>query len=155
MSPGATKKSELVRRHVQAELDHDWDAGLATMVDDPFYEHYPFGIQVRGRAAIKEQWERLLAGPDFVSKASNARLLEWFSDDVAVQMYEWEVETPDGTKVPSRSWAIFTFKDDLIESERIFSDVVGAGLAEAIFTTEFMRLPGVGQIPGAPVAQAG
>jgi ketosteroid isomerase-like protein len=122
MTPDAEKKRDLIHRHAQAELEGDWDGALATMIDEPFYEHYPLGVQVRGRAAVKEQWGRLLAGTDFVSRATSARLLEWFSGDIAVQMYEWEVEGPDGTKVPSRSWAIFTFKDGLIESERIFSD---------------------------------
>jgi ketosteroid isomerase-like protein len=154
MTPDAEKKRDLIHRHAQAELESDWDGALATMIDEPFYEHYPLGVQVRGRAAVKEQWERLLAGTDFVSRATGARLLEWFSGDIAVQMYEWEVEGPDGTKVPSRSWAIFTFKDGLIESERIFSDVVGGEFMEPVFAAEFMGRSGVEAIPSETVAQA-
>jgi hypothetical protein len=151
MTPDAEKKRDLIHRHAQAELESDWDEALATMIDEPFYEHYPLGVQVRGRAAVKEQWERLLAGTDFVSKATGARLLEWFSGDIAVQMYEWEA---DGTKVPSRSWAIFTFKDGLIESERIFSDVVAGEFMEPVFAAEFMGHAGVEGIPSETVAQA-
>ena len=45
-------KRNLVKRHVERELAHDWDGALETMTDSPFYEHYPLGIRVRGRRAV-------------------------------------------------------------------------------------------------------
>ncbi|MGA5507050.1 nuclear transport factor 2 family protein [Streptomyces umbrinus] len=140
-------KQDLVNRHVRSELAHDWEGALETMTDEPFYEHYPIGIRVRGREAIREMWIRLLNLADLVPEIGKATHKQWFTEDTVVEMYEWEIELADGTTMPSRTWTVFHFRDGLIESERVYSDENATRLIkQALGGEQFMTYPGVERV---------
>lgn len=137
------EKLELVTRHAEAELRCDWDGALATMIDNPFYVHYPLGIRVQGREAVKEHWKRLLATPGFAAAAESANLRHWVLGETLVSMYEWLVDIGNGQERPMRSYALFTFIDGLIESETIFSEATTDAVLSEALNDEFCSLPGV------------
>lgn len=50
------EKLELINRHEDCEIREDWNGCLATMIENPFYIHYPAGVRISGREAVVEQW---------------------------------------------------------------------------------------------------
>lgn len=148
---GAKEMIELVNRHAECEASGDWEGALATMTANPFYALYPAGLRVSGRAAVVEQWKRLLAVPGFGDTVTSSGFRHWVLGDTVTTMIEWIVDDGNGKSQVKNSYALFTFVDGLIDSEIVFADSEMDALIRPAYGEEFLRMPGVDRIEEAAI----
>jgi steroid delta-isomerase-like uncharacterized protein len=113
-------------KHMAAVNDHDLEAVMATFHPECYLEDHAFGLKVSGTEAVERYYERLF------SMFSDAKLLveSWaFGDDVVVAWGTYRVTIPGlflgvsgnvGPMEMTSGATIATFREDLIEGERIF-----------------------------------
>jgi SnoaL-like protein len=136
------EKLELVTRHVECELREDWDGTFATMIDEPFYVHYPAGLRVSGREAVLQQWKLLVGSSNFTDAVTSSSQRFWAVGDSVVTTFQWTIDQGESAVILN-SYAVFTFADGLIESETIFADGQTESILNAALGGEFLQLSGV------------
>src|SRR5437879_5201949 len=110
------RREEIVRRHVEAESNHDI-AGVVATFHHPCYDVVPLGVINDGAPAVEELLKGLLAGfPDF-----KAEILTLHHSDTAVilevrmtgtQRGPWAGIPPTGKPMDVRVACIFEFDED-------------------------------------------
>jgi SnoaL-like protein len=143
MRLSAAERIELVTRHVDCELRQDWDGCLATMIEDPFYVHYPAGVRVTGREAVVAQWKLLVGTSQITDAIESANLRTWAAGNEIVTLFEWTTDEGNGNKHRSSSYALFTFEGGLISGETIFADGQTGDAIISALGGDFFELPGV------------
>lgn len=117
----------LYEAHMQAVNGHDLEGVMTTFHRDCFVEDHAFGLRVAGKSAVERYYERLFGTfPD-------AKLIveSWaFGEDAVVAWGTYRVTIPGlflgssarsvGPMEITSGATIATFKDELIEGERIF-----------------------------------
>jgi len=115
-------------RHLDAESRKDLEGALATYVDDCFYEVVALGARVTGKDAVRGVYTGTMSGlPDGTLDVQG----EAFGDDklIAWGTYHATVDgsflgqEPTGKKVAFPMIVINSFRDGLMEGERIYFDL--------------------------------
>ncbi len=122
----ATRREELVRRHVEAENAADYDAALATF-QHPRYEYVATDEVYDGAEEVRAHWEELSrAFPD-----QEIEIVALHSADDAVLMEAVSRGThagplrglpPTGRRFEQQFIAIFVFEGDALVCERVYFD---------------------------------
>src|SRR3954454_8308446 len=122
----ATKREELVRKHVEAENAADYETALATF-QHPRYEYVATDEVHDGADEVMAHWRELdRAFPD-----QEIEILKLHSADDAVLMEAVVRAThtgsfrglpPTGRRFEQRFLAIFVFEDDALVCERVYYD---------------------------------
>lgn len=143
----------MVRRHMDAELAQDIDAVMATLVTDPYYEIHPLGLRIRGRAAVREMYRKLLPGSFDLIVESQAMTFNtgdpkhvWIGPDGVVIREFCTVQPPDGSRFGISEMAIFSFEGDLLAGEQFYCNGPLAALFKQALGPDFETLPGVERI---------
>lgn len=141
------RRLELLEKHFQSEIDHDWDACLATFKDVPRYEIVATGQVHEGREAVVAYHTRQrTAFPD--QRHENVRM-HVADDDTIVSEFdllgtntgEFMGLPPTGGTFRVAVIAVFTFDGDRITNERVYLD--GASLLRQIGHADLLPLAGV------------
>jgi hypothetical protein len=113
-------------RHMAAVNEHDLEAVMETFHRDCFLEDHAFGLRVKGLEAVEQYYERLF------QMFNDAKLIveSWaFGDGTLVAWGTYRVTVPGlflgttrdvGPLEMTSGVTIATFKDGLLEGERIF-----------------------------------
>ena len=126
---GKQEMQRLFERHRDAEAARDYDAILATFVEDCFLETHPLGLRSEGREAARAAYEGYFtAFPDLDPDDQG----QAFGDDVMVVWGalrgtsggEWVGVPPSGGSFAVPFANVTPFRDGLILGESIYFDLV-------------------------------
>lgn len=133
--------------HFRSEIDHDWDACLATFRDVPRYEIVPTGQVHEGREAVVAYHRaQRTAFPD--QRHEHVRM-HVADDDTVVSEFdllgtntgEFMGLPPTGRSFRVPVIAVFTFDGELITNERVYLDL--ASLLRQIGREDLLPLIGI------------
>lgn len=133
--------------HFQSEVDHDWDACLATFEDVPRYEIVPTGQVHEGADAVVAYHKgQRGAFPD--QRHEHVRI-HFGDDDTVVTEFdllgtntgEFMGAPPTGKAFRVPVVAIFSFGGDKITNERVYLDL--ASLLRQIDRTDLLPIIGI------------
>jgi steroid delta-isomerase-like uncharacterized protein len=142
-----SRRLEVLDQHFRSEVDHDWDACLATFKDVPRYEIVALGqIHEGAEAVIRYHTTQRTAFPD--QRHEHVRM-HVADDDSIVSEFdllgtntgEFLGMAPTGKSFRVPVIAVFTFDGDQIVNERVYLDV--ASLLRQIGREELLPLAGV------------
>ena len=141
-----TRRLEVLQQHFQSEIDHDWEACLATFRDVPRYEIVATGQVHEGRdAVIAYHRAQRTAFPD--QRHEHVRMHVADDDTVISEFDLLGTYTGDFLGLPPTGKAfrvaviaVFTFDGDGITNERVYLD--GASLLRQIGREELLPLAG-------------
>jgi steroid delta-isomerase-like uncharacterized protein len=126
MSPEEMQR--LFQRHRDAEAARDYDAILATFVEDCFLETHPLALRSEGRAAVRAAYEGYFtAFPDLAPHDQGGAV----GDDVMVVWGtlegtsggEWVGVPPSGRSFAVPFANVTPFRDGLMGGESIYFDL--------------------------------
>jgi hypothetical protein len=141
----------LIDRHATFEQAFDWEGALGTMVDDPYYEFYPFRLRVSGPEAITRMWIRIFRPGRGIlhcydqsfSVPGAARLEEYLGDDAIMHLMGSRFVAEDGETRASSQIVRYAFEGDRMASETLYVDRSVTPYFDEVFDEEFCSLPGV------------
>src|SRR5262245_2119319 len=126
LESAATKREELVRRHVEAENNADYETALATF-KHPRYEYVATDEVYDGAEEVRAHWEELnRAFPD-----QEIEIVALYNADDAVLMEAIARGThagplrglpPTGRRIEQKFLAIFVFEGEDLVCERVYYD---------------------------------
>ncbi|MCO5319738.1 MAG: ester cyclase [Microthrixaceae bacterium] len=143
-----SRRLEVLEEHFRSEIDHDWDACLATFNGHPRYEIMATGQVYDGDDEVLEYHRnQRIAFPD--QRHENVR--HHFADDVVVAEFdllgtnlgEFYGMEPTGKSFRVPVVALFFFEGDRITNERIYLDTTS--LLAQIGRSEILALAGMGE----------
>jgi steroid delta-isomerase-like uncharacterized protein len=126
MSPDEMQR--LFERHRDAEAARDYDAILATFVEDCYLETHPLGLRSEGRVAARVAYEAYFrAFPDLAPDDEGHA----FGDDVMVAWGtlrgtsggDWVGVSPSGRSFAVPFANVIPFRDRLMAGESIYFDL--------------------------------
>jgi ketosteroid isomerase-like protein len=120
------RREATVRRHMEREIAHDWDAVIATFAH-PRYELVATGVVHDGEPAVREYFR---AGREVVPDQRNEIISLRHAGDDAVVVEFWLLGTQTGGPRPSgrsfrcRMMVLFLFESggDRLVCERVYWD---------------------------------
>lgn len=119
---------DTLRRHLEAEAEHDAAAAAACYLEDGWYEHLAFGLRFEGREQIAAQYAASYATmPDLAFTVERELIGE--SDAMQTGSFTGTVTgplaglPPSGAEVRVPMTATYGFRGGLIEHERIAFDL--------------------------------
>lgn len=141
------RRLEVLRAHFQSEVDHDWDACLATFAGVPRYEIVPTGEIHEGRDAVRAYHVgQRTAFPD--QRHEHVRIHVADDDTIVTEFDLIGTNTgpflglePTGRAFRVPVVAVFTFDGDGIANERVYLDA--ASLARQIGREDLLPILGV------------
>jgi steroid delta-isomerase-like uncharacterized protein len=140
------RRLAVLEEHFRSEIDHDWDACLATFRDVPRYEIVATGQVHEGRdAVVAYHRAQRTAFPD--QRHEHVRM-HVADDDTVISEFdllgtntgEFLGMPPTGLGFRVPVIAVFTFDHDRITNERVYLD--GASLLRQIGREELLPLAG-------------
>jgi steroid delta-isomerase-like uncharacterized protein len=140
------RRLAVLEQHFRSEIDHDWEACLATFRDVPRYEIVATGQVHEGRdAVIAYHVAQRTAFPD--QRHEHVRM-HVADDDTVISEFdllgtctgEFLGLPPTGKAFRVPVVAVFTFDGDRITNERVYLD--GASLLRQIGREELLPLAG-------------
>ena len=147
------RRLAVLEEHFRSEIDHDWDACLATFKDVPRYEIVATGQVHDGRdAVIAYHQAQRTAFPD--QRHEHVRM-HVADDDTVISEFdllgtntgEFLGMEPTGKAFRVAVIAVFTFDGDRITNERVYLD--GASLLRQIGREELLPIAGVARFGAA------
>ncbi len=126
----------LARSHADWEERGDFQQLMSTLVDEPVYEYYPLGVQLRGADAILRYYERVRSKYNpYVEASALVGLIAGASGAVLEYAIRLRI---DEELVDERLIAVMPVARDLFGGERIYSSerVLRLLLGEMISETE-------------------
>ena len=141
-----SRRLEVLDAHFRSEIDHDWDACLATFAGEPRYEIVATGAIHEGRdAVIAYHSAQRTAFPD--QRHEHVRMHVADDDTVVAEFDLLGTNTgeflglaPTGKEFRVPVIAVFAFEGELITNERVYLD--GASLLRQIGRPELLPLAG-------------
>ena len=141
------RRLAVLETHFRSEVDHDWDACLATFRDEPRYEIVPTGQTHEGPDAVLAHHRgQRTALPD--QRHENVRIHVADDDTVITEFDLLGTNTgpfmglePTGKAFRVPVVAVFSFAGDRITNERVYLDV--ASLVRQIGRADVLPLIGV------------
>jgi steroid delta-isomerase-like uncharacterized protein len=142
-----SRRLEVLDDHFRSEVEHDWDACLATFKDVPRYEIVALGqIHEGAEAVLRYHITQRTAFPD--QHHEHVRMHVADDDTIIAEFDLLGTNTGEflGMASTGRSFrvpviAVFTFDGDLITNERVYLDA--ASLLRQIGHEELLPLAGV------------
>lgn len=142
-----TRRLEVLEQHFRSEVDHDWDACLATFRDVPRYEIVPTGqVHEGAEAVVAYHRAQRTAFPD--QRHENVRMHVADDDTVVCEFDLLGTNTgemlglpPTGRSFRVATIAVFTFDGDRITNERVYLD--SASLLRQVGHDALLPLAGV------------
>lgn len=140
------RRLAVLDQHFQSEIDHDWDACLATFHDVPRYEIVATGqVHEGAEAVVAYHRAQRTAFPD--QRHEHVRM-HVADDDTIVSEFdllgtntgEFLGQAPTGRAFRVAVIAVFSFEGDRITNERVYLD--GASLLRQIGREELLPLAG-------------
>jgi steroid delta-isomerase-like uncharacterized protein len=124
------RRLEVLHRHFQSEVDHDWDACIGTFAGAPRYEIVPTGQVHEGEEAVRAYHRnQRLAFPDQHHEdvrfhvADDSVVAEFVLVGTNTGEFLGAPPTGRGFRVPTI--AVFSFDDDAgIVNERVYLDLL-------------------------------
>ena len=125
----SSRRLRVLAQHFQSEVDHDWDACIATFDGHPRYEIVPTGQIFDGEQSVRGYHHRQRqAFPD--QRHENARF-HCADDDTVIAEFDLLGtntgpllgQPPTGRSVRVPTIAVFSFAGDRITSERVYLDL--------------------------------
>ena len=150
------RRLAVLEEHFRSEIDHDWDACLATFRDTPRYEIVATGQIHEGREAVVAYHSaQRTAFPD--QRHEHVRM-HVASDDTIISEFdllgtntgEFLGLPPTGQAFRVAVIAVFTFDGDRITNERVYLD--SASLLRQIGRPELLPIAGVEEFGAAQMA---
>ncbi len=147
------RRLEVLEEHFRSEIDHDWDACLATFRDVPRYEIVPTGqVHEGAEAVVAYHRTRRAAFPDQRHEHVRMHIAD---DDTVISEFdllgtntgEFMGLAPTGRSFRVAVIAVFSFDGDRITNERVYLD--GASLLRQIGHEDLLGLAGVEQFAAA------
>ena len=141
------RREAVLEEHFQSEVDHDWDACLATFRDVPRYEIVATGQVHEGTEAVVDYHRgQRIAFPD--QRHENVRM-HFADDDTVTSEFdllgtntgEFLGLAPTGRSFRVPVIAVFSFDDDRITNERVYLDA--ASLLRQIGHEDLLPIAGV------------
>lgn len=141
------RRLDVLEDHFRAEVDHDWDACLATFKDVPRYEIVATGqVHEGAEAVVAYHTDQRTAFPD--QRHEHVRM-HVADDDTVVSEFdllgtntgEFLGLAPTGRAFRVPVIAVFTFDGDRITNERVYLD--SASLLRQIGHTDLLPIAGV------------
>jgi steroid delta-isomerase-like uncharacterized protein len=141
------RRLEVLEQHFRSEIDHDWDACLATFKDVPRYEIVPMGqVHEGAEAVVAYHQAQRGAFPD--QRHEHVRM-HVADDDTIVSEFdllgtntgEFMGLPPTGRAFRVPVIAVFTFDEALITNERVYLDL--ASLLRQVGREDLLALIGV------------
>ena len=141
------RRLEVLDEHFRSEVDHDWDACLATFKDVPRYEVVALGqIHEGAEAVLRYDTTQRTAFPD--QRHEHVRM-HVADDDTVVSEFdllgtntgEFLGLAPTGRSFRVPVVAVFSFDGELITNERVYLD--GASLLRQIGHEDLLPLASV------------
>jgi len=123
------RRLDVLATHFQSEIDHDWDACLATFKDNPRYEIVPLGHIHEGPEAVRAyHTAQRTSFPD--QRHENVRM-HIADDDTIISEFDllgtnkgpFMGLDPTGKSFRVTVSAVVTFDGDLITNERVYRDI--------------------------------
>lgn len=147
------RRLEVLDEHFRSEIDHDWDACLATFRDVPRYEIVPTGqIHEGAEAVVAYHRNQRTAFPD--QRHEHVRMHVTDGDTVVSEFDLLGTNTgefmglaPTGRAFRVAVIAVFTFDEDRITNERVYLD--SASLLRQIGHEDLLPIAGVEQFVAA------
>lgn len=137
----------VLKAHEKAEMDVDYDATIATIVDDPVYELPTLGYMLEGAEAVHEFYRRTLPYFAKFDVYADVRVHALSKDGTVLAREAYPYITVDGEKVQCNYSTIVVLEGDKIKSERLYVDpVFGSYFAESL-GEDFEQVPGVIVMP--------
>jgi hypothetical protein len=144
----------VIDEHSGFEQAHNWSAALATMVDEPFYEFYPYRLRISGPEAITSMWIRIFRPGESIIHCYDQRfsvpdshsLEEYVNDDSVLHIMGSTFTAEDGRLCSSTQIVRYAFEDERMRSETLFLDGSLTPYFDVVFDAAFRSLPGVEQI---------
>lgn len=145
----------ILRGHEKAEMDVDYDATIATLVDHPIYELPTVGYKLDGPEAVHEFYRRTL--PFFAALDVYADKRVHALDDTGTVLCReaWPYVTIDGEKVQCNYSTVVVVEDGKIKSERLYVDPLFGSLFVEALGEDFDQIPGVERLPWLEKMKAG
>jgi steroid delta-isomerase-like uncharacterized protein len=141
------RRLAVLEEHFQSEIDHDWDACLATFTDVPRYEIVATGqVHEGAEAVVAYHRAQRTAFPD--QRHEHVRM-HVADDDTVISEFdllgtntgEFLGMEPTGKAFRVAVMAVFAFAGDRITNERVYLD--GASLLRQIGREELLPIAGV------------
>lgn len=147
------RRLAVLDEHFRSEVDHDWDACLATFEDVPRYEIVATGQIHEGREAVVAYHRaQRTAFPD--QRHENVRMHVADDDTVIAEFDLLGTNTGEFLGLPAtgKSFrvavvAVFSFSGDRITNERVYLD--SASLLRQVGHTDLLPIAGVEQFAAA------
>jgi steroid delta-isomerase-like uncharacterized protein len=142
-----TRRLAVLEQHFQSEVDHDWEACLATFKDVPRYEIVATGQVHEGREAVVAYHQAQRAA--FPDQRHEHVRMHVADDDTIVSEFDllgtntggFLGQPPTGKAFRVPVIAVFRFDGDRITNERVYLD--GASLLRQIGREELLPIAGV------------
>lgn len=144
-----SRRLQVLEQHFASEIDHDWEACLATFRDVPRYEIVPTGqIHEGAEQVVEYHRNQRTAFPD--QRHEHVRM-HVADDDTIISEFdllgtntgEFMGLPPTGRAFRVAVIAVFTFDGDRITNERVYLD--SASLLRQIGHEDLLPLAGVEQ----------
>jgi steroid delta-isomerase-like uncharacterized protein len=118
----------LFERHRDAEAARDYDASLATFVEDCFLETHPLGLRSEGRAATRTAYEGYFTAfpdlaPDDEGQAFGADVMVVRGTLRGTSGGDWVGVPPSGRSFAVPFGNVTPFRDGLMAGESIYFDL--------------------------------
>jgi hypothetical protein len=143
----------IIDAHGGAEQARDFDGAWNTMVDDPFYEFFPYGLHITGREAITELWSRIFAESGTIRCFSLAAhvpgegaMQRHLGDDAVVDVMRSAFFDEGGVRHGASYVVRYAFDDEGLKSESLWLDRELLVYFDQVFDDSFRALPGVEEI---------
>lgn len=141
------RRMEVLEQHFRSEIDHDWDACLATFGDVPRYEIVATG-QVHEGAEAVVAYHRAQRTAFADQRHENVRM-HVADDDTVISEFdllgtntgEFLGQAPTGRAFRVAVIAVFSFEGDRITNERVYLDA--ASLLRQIGHEDLLPIAGV------------
>ncbi len=137
------RRLAVIEEHFVSEIEHDWDACLATFNGTPRYEIVPTGQIFEGdEAVLAYHRAQRVAFPD--QRHENVRI-HVADDDTVITEFDllgtntgvFQGLEPTGQSFRVPTIAVFSFQGDRITNERVYLDL--ASLLRQIGRAELLR----------------
>lgn len=137
------EKLELIRRHIECELQQDWNGALATMAPEPRYIYHPLGLAVSGADAVVAVWERLLTVPGVEEVVTASVDRHFVVGDTIITETQSTGDLGAASSHAGNFYAQWEFTEDRIARETVFLNAQISAVLEPMVDDSLLRLPGV------------
>jgi steroid delta-isomerase-like uncharacterized protein len=152
------RRLAVLEQHFQSEVDHDWEACLATFKDVPRYEIVATGQVHEGREAVVAYHQAQRAA--FPDQRHEHVRMHVADDDTIVSEFDllgtntggFLGQPPTGKAFRVPVIAVFRFDGDRITNERVYLD--GASLLRQIGHEDLLPLAGTTSFSAADLREA-